>query len=154
MNSILTWQEDWRCKLPSVHVSAEVWQRRFSDGLLRAPQIHPAERVSGRAAVLRRPGEQQPAQVGLCICMLTCSNVNNVNFFFLLTWVYAEFVLNLYLNFIFAKSIFLHLKLIEGNTRKVYNNYFPPGACVSTPSSSSLMRTQTGNWALMSFSTA
>lgn len=150
-NWIKIWEEDWTCKRPSVRVSAGVWQRRFSAGLLGAPQVHPAERVSGRAAVLRRPGEQQPAQVGLSICMSTGPNVVLPSCLWLmlsLCWTCT------YISFWLKIKIFLHIKFIKGNTVKVYDNYFPPGACVSTPSSSSLMKTQTGNWALMSFSTA
>lgn len=48
-------------------LSAVVRQRRFSAGFLRAAQIHPAERVSCGAAVLRGPGEQQAAQVSVFV---------------------------------------------------------------------------------------
>lgn len=64
---------EFNCASPiSVHVSAVVRQRWFSAGLLRAAQIHPAERLSGGAAVLRRPGEQQAAQVSVFVCHFAC----------------------------------------------------------------------------------
>lgn len=47
----------------SIHVSADVWQWWFSTRLVRAPQIHPAKWVGCGVADLRRPGEQQAAQV-------------------------------------------------------------------------------------------
>lgn len=42
---------------------SDLWQRRFPARLLGAPQIHQAKWVGCRAAVLRRSGEQQAAQV-------------------------------------------------------------------------------------------
>lgn len=48
-----------------VCVFAVIWQWWFSAGLLRAAQIHPAQRVSCGVAVLCRPGEQQPAPVSV-----------------------------------------------------------------------------------------
>ena len=88
--------------LVSVHVSAVLWQRWFSAGLLRAPQVHPAQRLGRGDAVVRRPGEQQAAQVGFArlhecvwrwrvgggggttVWILVCfiSATNHVNIFF------------------------------------------------------------------------
>lgn len=48
-----------------VCVFAVIWQWWFSAGLLRAAQIHPAQRVSCGVAVLCRQGEQQPAPVSV-----------------------------------------------------------------------------------------
>lgn len=148
MNSILTWQEDWRqttvCPYLCRNLTAEI--------LSWTPQS--SSNSSSRTSPWQSCNPTQTRRATTCSGPFVDLHVNMVKccFFFLLTWVYAEFVLDLY--FSLVKSIFLRIKLIEGNTQKVYNNYFPPGACVLTPSSSSLMRTQTGNWALMSFSTA
>lgn len=49
------------------YLHAVIWQWRLPAGLLWAAQIHPAQWVGGGAAVLRRPGEQQAAQVSVFV---------------------------------------------------------------------------------------
>lgn len=58
-----------------VCVFAVIWQWWFSAGLLRAAQIHPAQRVGCGVAVLCRPGEQQPAQVSVSASLRPCEKV-------------------------------------------------------------------------------